>query len=61
MAALVNIEDLKAIGRKGELSKKKGLLAAIGAWEDFNNFEGVVKHIYERRKTAKERRLKMLS
>ena len=61
MAALVNIKDLEAIERKGSPLKKKGLLAAIGAWEEFNDIEGVVKHIYERRKTAKERRQIMLS
>jgi hypothetical protein len=60
MAALVNIKDLEAIGRKGAPSKRKGLLAAIGAWEEFNNIEGVVKHIYSKRRTAKERRLKTL-
>jgi len=60
MAALVNIKDLEAIERKEASSKKKGLLAAIGAWEEFDNLDGVVRHIYARRKTAKERRLKML-
>jgi prevent-host-death family protein len=60
MAALVNIKDLEAIERRGSRLKKKGLLAAIGAWEEFNDIEGVVKLIYERRKTAKERRQIML-
>jgi prevent-host-death family protein len=60
MAALVNIKDFEAIERKEASSKKKGLLAAMGAWEEFNNLDGIIKHIYARRKTAKERRLKML-
>lgn len=59
MAAIVNIRDIEAIGRKGETLKKKGLLAAIGAWEEFNNIEGIVKHIYKKRQTAKERRLRI--
>jgi prevent-host-death family protein len=60
MVALVNIKDLETIERTAAPSKKKGLLASLGAWEDFNNVEGVVKHIYEQRKTAKERKLKEL-
>jgi prevent-host-death family protein len=60
MAALVNIKDLEAIGQKGAPAKKRGLLAAIGVWEEFDDIEGAVKHIYKRRQTAKERRLKKL-
>ena len=61
MAALINIKDLEAIERKEASSKKKGLLAAMGAWEEFDNLDSVVRHIYARRKTAKERGLKILS
>jgi prevent-host-death family protein len=61
MAALVNIKDLEAIERKGSPLKKKGLLAAIGAWEEFGALEGVIKHIYEKRKTAQDRKLEKLS
>lgn len=61
MAALVSIKDMEIIGKEEAPSKKRGLLAAIGAWEEFNNIESVMKHIYEKRKTAKERRVKTLS
>ena len=61
MAALINIKDLEAIERKGAYSKKKGLIAAIGAWEEFGSLERVVKHIYNKRKTAKDRKLKNFS
>ncbi len=61
MAALVNIKDLDAIERKGMPSQKKGLLAAIAVWEEFENIEEVVKHIYDHRKAAKERKVKGLS
>lgn len=57
MAALVSIKDMEIIGRKEAPSKKKGLLAAIGAWEEFNNIEAVMKHVYKKRKIAKERRV----
>lgn len=61
MAALVTVKDLETIGRKGVHSKKKGLLAAIGAWEEFSALDVLVKHIYEKRKTAKDRDLTKLS
>jgi prevent-host-death family protein len=55
MAAMVSVEDLEIIEglKKGE--KRKGLLAAIGAWEDFDNFEKIVATICERRKGSKDR------
>jgi prevent-host-death family protein len=61
MAALVSLEDLESIEKGGGTGKKKGLLAAIGAWDDFEGIEGVVEHIYERRRKAKGRRLRRLS
>ena len=60
MVALVNIKDLETIEQKGALAQKKGLLATIGVWEEFENIEQVVKHIYNRRKAAKERKVKGL-
>jgi len=60
MAALVNIKDMETIERTAMPVKKKGLLAAIGAWEDFGDIEGTVKHIYKSRKTAKTRKVKGL-
>ena len=35
--------------------KRKGLLAAISAWEDFDDLEKMVMTIYEGRGKAKER------
>jgi prevent-host-death family protein len=61
MMALVNIKDLESIERTSSPSKKKGLLAAIGAWEDFGNMDKFISHVYEKRKTSKERRIKELS
>ena len=54
VAAMVNIKDLEALegsGKKGRI----GLLAAIGAWEDFTGLEKAVSHIYKKRRTAKDR------
>lgn len=61
MAALINIKDLEVIERRGPHAKKKGLLAAIGAWEEYSSLEGVVRQIYEKRNAAKDRRLQKFS
>ena len=55
MAALVSVQELQRIEGSKEKEKKKGLLAAIGAWEDFENLESAVSAIYERRKKSKDR------
>lgn len=55
MAALVSVQELQQIeGLKGR-EKNKGLLAAIGAWEDFEGLENVVSAIYKGRKKSKDR------
>ena len=55
MAALVSVQELKQIEGAKEKEKKKGLLAAIGAWEDFEDLESTVSAIYARRKKSKDR------
>jgi antitoxin (DNA-binding transcriptional repressor) of toxin-antitoxin stability system len=55
MAALVSVQELQRIEGSKEKEKKKGLLAAIGAWEDFKDLESTVSAIYERRKKSKDR------
>jgi antitoxin (DNA-binding transcriptional repressor) of toxin-antitoxin stability system len=55
MAALVSVQELQRIEGSKEKYKKKGLLAAIGAWEDFEDLESTVSAIYERRKKSKDR------
>lgn len=55
MAALVSVNDLQLIECSKEKGKRRGLLAAIGAWEDFEDLEGLVSSIYERRREAKDR------
>jgi len=55
MAALVSVQELQRIEDSKEKEKKKGLLAAIGAWEDFEDLESTVSAIYERRKKSKDR------
>ncbi len=37
------------------ISEVGGLLAAIGAWEDFEDLDSMVSAIYERRKKSKDR------
>ena len=56
MAAIVGVKDLDMLeGLKIE-RKKRGLLAAIGAWEDMDDLEKLVVEIYGRRGKAKESR-----
>jgi antitoxin (DNA-binding transcriptional repressor) of toxin-antitoxin stability system len=55
MAALVSVNDLQLIQSSKESGKRRGLLAAIGAWEDFEDLEGMVFSLYKRRKKAKDR------
>jgi antitoxin (DNA-binding transcriptional repressor) of toxin-antitoxin stability system len=54
MAALVSVQELQQIEGSKKM-KKNGLLAAIGAWEDFENLEPTVSAIYEGRKKSKDR------
>ncbi len=58
MAAMVGIKDLEIIERHKKMREKKGLLTALGAWEDFERLDEVIRHIYEKRKRSKDRRIK---
>ncbi len=60
VAALVSVNDLESVEKTGAKAKKGGLLAAIGAWEDFEGIEEVIEDIYEKRKKSKERRVRGL-
>ena len=60
VAALVSVSDLESIEKAGAKAKKGGLLAAIGAWDDFEDIEEVIEGIYEKRKKSKGRRVKRL-
>lgn len=55
MAALVSLQDLQQIERGTEKKRKKGLLSAIGAWEDFEGIEDMVSEIYRQREQSKDR------
>jgi len=55
MAAMVSVKDLEMIEGPKIREKKKGLLAAISAWEDFDDLEKMVMAIYEGRWKTKER------
>ena len=56
MAALVPVQDLEKIADGGEKKPNKGLLAAIGAWEDYKDLEKTIDTIYGQRKKSKDRR-----
>jgi antitoxin (DNA-binding transcriptional repressor) of toxin-antitoxin stability system len=60
-AAMVSVKDLEMIEGPKIRAKKKGLLAAISAWEDFDDLEKMVMTIYEGRGKTKERSVRRLA
>lgn len=60
MAALVNVEELEKIETLPERNGKKGLLAAVGAWEDYPRLNQFVANLYSAREKSKDRRIKRL-
>ncbi|MCC6347080.1 MAG: type II toxin-antitoxin system Phd/YefM family antitoxin [Nitrospirales bacterium] len=60
-AALVSIKELEIIEKAGKKEGEKGLLAAIGAWEDFDDLEEMVSGIYEERREAQDRSIEGLA
>jgi len=61
MAALVSVEDLHKIETNSDQLGKRGLLAAVGAWEDFPGLDRMVEKLYLARERSKDRRMKKLS
>lgn len=59
MAALVGLDDLRQIEAAGASAptSNQGLLAAIGAWSDYDDLDRVVEDIYSARKRAEDRPL----
>ncbi|MBI4331687.1 MAG: type II toxin-antitoxin system Phd/YefM family antitoxin [Chloroflexi bacterium] len=53
MAALVSPEDLRQL--EFHLEAPRGLLAALGAWADFEGLDRVVDQIYDMREKAVDR------
>jgi len=53
MAALVSAEDLERLEQ--EPVAAKGLLAAAGAWADYEELDEVVRDIYHQREAAQDR------
>ena len=53
MAVLVSTEDLERLER--EPVAPKGLLAALGAWADYEELDRVVEDIYRQREEAQDR------
>lgn len=60
MAALINVDDLEKLETLPEGNGKKGLLAAVGAWEDYPEFERFITKLYLVRQKSKDRRVKRL-
>ena len=53
MVALVSAEDLERL--EHEPVAPKGLLAAVGAWADYEEIDQLVESIYRHREEAQER------
>ena len=53
MAALVSADDLARLEQ--EPASPKGVLAAVGAWADFEGLDEVVREIYEQRERDRGR------
>ena len=53
MAALVSTEDLARLER--DTKSPQGLLAAVGAWSEFEELDQMVKDIYRQRGEAQDR------
>lgn len=53
MAALVSVEDLARLEQQPAITK--GLLAAVGAWSEFDELDQMVEDIYKQRREALDR------
>ena len=53
MVALVSAEDLEKL--EMEPDAPKGLLAAVGAWEEYEGLDEMVEEIYRQREEARDR------
>ncbi|MBI2919244.1 MAG: type II toxin-antitoxin system prevent-host-death family antitoxin [Chloroflexi bacterium] len=53
MVAIVSAEDLERL--EHEPAAPKGLLAAVGAWADYEELDQVVEDIYRQREVAQDR------
>jgi prevent-host-death family protein len=60
VAAMVGLEDLKRIEQTASKEERKGLLAAVGAWADFQDLDQIIAEIYRDRKQAVDRKVKKL-
>lgn len=61
LVAMVSLKDFEIVKKRGRLEENKGLLAAIGAWDDFEDIDKLIKQIYMARRKAKDRCMKGLS
>ena len=60
MAALVSLQEIQNLKFRPEVKSRRGILAAIGAWEDFPHLEQFTVNVYTLRKKSKDRRVRGL-
>jgi len=60
MIAMVNISELEKLEQIPKVEGKRGLLAAIGALEEFRELNKIIEDIYRARKKAKDRRIQRI-
>ena len=57
MAALVSAEDLARLEQEPTITK--GLLAAVGAWSEFDELDQMIEDIYKQRTEALDREVNL--
>jgi prevent-host-death family protein len=60
MAALVDVKELERIEAQAGKPGKKGLLAAVSAWEDYPQLERFIARLYSARRASRDRGVKEL-
>jgi prevent-host-death family protein len=59
VAALVTLDDLQMLEprNEGQAGPRRGLLAALGAWEEMDGFDEIIDEIYRARDHATDRQI----
>jgi prevent-host-death family protein len=57
VAAIISMKELSDLEERS--CSPQGLVAAAGAWSDYEDLDKVMKHIYQARITAKDREVNM--
>lgn len=59
VAAIVSAEDLTALEAREPVARRRGILAAVGALADFEEWEGIIEDVVRQRQEAREREVSL--